>query len=131
MKHLALVFLSLVPVAQAAPQWVEMPGGVGVSKYVDPASRVRTGEVVRVTELMNFQSPRVFSGAVVFSIQWTGEYHCGNRQTRVIAYQAHGELMGGGTPLVAGAESVDWSDVLDGSLASGVWAWACTSPTPL
>lgn len=105
-----------------------MPGGPGLRKYADSTSLVRLGEVARLTEVMNFESPRVFSGAVLFSIRWTSEYHCARRQTRVIGYQAHSEPMGSGPVLVAGAEAVDWSDVLDGSLASGVWRWVCQPP---
>lgn len=117
--------LSFALVTEARADWTEVTGAPGMRKFVDLETVRRTGSVVRVAELMDFQRWLPFSGVHVLSIRWVNDYDCVNRQTRVVSYEAFGEPMGRGVFKIAGAESVDWAPVPAGSLASNVWELLC------
>lgn len=109
----------------AHADWTEVSGAPGLRKYVDLGSVQRSGAVVRIRELIDFNTAQPFSGERVTSIRWINEYHCEHRQTRVVSYEAFDEPMGQGIAKVAGAEVVDWAAVPEGSLSSKVWSVLC------
>lgn len=115
--------MSFTLVADAG--WIEVAGAPGLRKYLRLDSAERRGDVVRVTELIDFTAEQRFSGEPVLSIRWINDYHCERKQTRVVSYEGFAEPMGQGVAKVSGAEDVAWENVPDGSLASKVWAVLC------
>lgn len=125
LRSLAVCLLVSGGVSVASADWVEVPAGEGMKKYVQLGLQAREDQVIRVNELLNFEAPVLFSGVPIASILWQGEYQCEQRKTRVVAYAGFAGPMAQGPLKLTGQEPVAWAAIPSGSLASKVWALLC------
>ncbi len=101
MKRLLIgLALSLVATAASA-QWVLVATGAsGTKTYADPASKKRSGNIVRMWELRDYAKAEVINGKLSYSDQMYIQYDCatGTRQslqtTGFTGKMATGESLG-------------------------------------
>lgn len=105
---------------------------IGVSEiykanvYVDYASVRRTGNVLTMSELFDYESNQTLRGPKVYLSHTTErEYDCHAELTRVLAVRWFSGHMGSGTMIDSLNLISNWTIVERGSIAEALWFAAC------
>ncbi len=124
-KLLFGLFLSLVASATSA-QWVFVGENTSRDKsYADPATKRRTGNVVRMWVLTDYSKPGVIDGKVSLSDRVYTQYDCAERTSQILQLaffsgkMLSGELLGSDTKL----RSRDF--IAPGTMAEAQLNFAC------
>jgi hypothetical protein len=104
---------------------VKLSGDDSVTTYADATTIQRTGDLVRMWELLNFQTLQE-SRNPYFSLKAVREYDCTLEQSRIISLYSYSGQMGTGEMVGSYLEDeVKWEPVMPGSLGQDVWKIAC------
>jgi hypothetical protein len=121
----SLITLLLLSSGPAYAEWLELSGDHRVTVYTDATTIRRTGDLVRMWELVNFQTLQA-SRNPYFSLKAVREYDCTLEQSRIIGLYSYSGQMG--TSEMVGShleDEVKWEPVMPGSLGQDLWKIAC------
>ena len=94
--------------------------------YVDYAAVRRTGNVLTMLELFDYESKHTLRGPKVYLSHMTErEYDCPAELTRVLAVKWYSGHMGSGTMIDSLNLISNWTIVERGSIAEALWFAAC------
>ena len=125
MTRLLLITLLVLSSGPAYAEWLELSGDDRVTTYTDATTIQRTGDLVRMWELLNFQTLQE-SRNPYFSLKAVREYDCTLEQSRIISLYSYSGQMGTGEMVGSYLEDeVKWEPVMPGSLGQDVWKIAC------
>ena len=126
MKRALLGLFLVVIVTAASAQWVFVGENTSRDKsYVDPATKRRTGNFVRIWVLTDYAQPGVINGKVSLSDRVFTQYDCSERTSQILQLaffsgkMLTGELLGSDTKL----RSKDF--IPPGTLAEAQFNFAC------
>jgi hypothetical protein len=120
-----LITLLVLSSGPAYAEWVKLSGDDSVTTYADATTIQRTGDLVRMWELLNFQTLQE-SRNPYFSLKAVREYDCTLEQSRIISLYSYSGQMGTGEMVGSYLEDeVKWEPVMPGSLGQDVWKIAC------
>ena len=123
---LAVIFLMSAP-AHAEWRLVSYAAGSGgFIIYVDPASVLRQGDLVKMLVLYDFRFVQAIQGRSYLSATWQQEFDCAEHRSRQLSYKYHSDNMGNGKVMLAGDdEGNKWSPVAPNSAAAILWNIGC------
>ena len=123
---LAFIFLNSVP---AHAEWRPItyaPGSGGFAIYIDPATVLRQGDLVKMLVLYDFKFVQVIKDKSYLSATWQQQFDCAEHRSRQLAYKYHSDSMGNGKVMFAGDdEGNKWSPVAPKSAAAILWNIVC------
>jgi hypothetical protein len=123
---LVFTFLSSVP---AHAEWRPIShaqGSGGFIIYVDPATVLRQGDLVKMLVLYDFRFVQAIKGKSYLSATWQQEFDCVEHRSRHLAYTYHSDNMGNGKVMFGGDdEDKKWSSVAPKSAAAILWDIVC------
>ena len=126
MKRLLLGLVLAVIATASSAQWVFVGENTSRDKsYVDPATKRRTGTVVRMWVLTDYSKPGVIDGKVSLSDRVYTQYDCAERTSQILQLaffsgkMLTGELLGSDTK----QRSKDF--IAPGTMAEAQFNFAC------
>lgn len=123
---LAFIFLNSVP---AHAEWRPISyaaGSGGFTIYVDPATVLRQGDLVKMLVLYDFKFVQAIKGKSYLSATWQQQFDCADQRSRHLSYKYHSDNMGNGKVMFAGDdEGSKWSLVAPKSAAAILWNIGC------
>jgi hypothetical protein len=127
MRNAIFLMLLAVVSGSAAAAWEAIGGNdiETVTSYADLATIHKSGNMVKMWSLLDYETARVRVGKVYRSIKAEFEYNCKEDRQRVLSYSWHSENMGGGAIVISNTEPSDWSPIPLGAVAETLWRLAC------
>lgn len=123
---LAFIFLNSVP---AHAEWRPITyaaGSGGFTIYVDPATVLRQGDLVKMLVLYDFRFVQAIKGISYLSATWQQQFDCAEHRSRHLSYKYHSDNRGNGKVMLAGDdEGGKWSPVAPKSAAAILWKIVC------
>jgi hypothetical protein len=121
----ALITFLLLSSGPAYAEWVALSGDDRRTSYIDATTIRRGGNLVRMWDLVNFQTLQV-SRNPYFSIKVVREYDCTIEQGRIIGQYAYSGQMGTGEMVDSELEDgVKWEPIMPGSWGQDLRKLAC------
>jgi hypothetical protein len=123
---LAVLFLSSIP---AHAEWRPVTyaaGAGGFTIYVDPATVLHQGDLVKMLVLYDFKFVQAIKGKSYLSATWQQQFDCAEHRSRHLAYKYYSDNMGNGKVMFAGDDGDNkWSLVAPKSAAAILWNIVC------
>jgi hypothetical protein len=122
----AIVMLLLAMVSgSAAAEWSKFWVDNTGSQYFDSASIRRTGSIVKMWVLNDFNKAQAVSAKQFISqkVQW--EIDCKDERMRIVFLSNHAENMGGGVTVYSDSDAFNWVPVSPESMRAILWRVAC------
>ena len=124
---LAFIFLNCVPAHAGWRPITYATGSGGFTIYVDPATVLRRGDLVKMLVLYDFRFVQAIKDTSYLSATWQQEFDCAEHRSRHLSYRYHSDNMGNGKVMLAGDdESNKWSAIAPKSAADILWTIACS-----
>lgn len=98
MHKATLMMLLAVMSSSAVAEWVPVVGNetVGATAYADPATIRKTGNKVKMWDLLDYKTAQGDAGMQYMSMKAQTEYDCKEEQSRPLYLSFHSENMGKG-----------------------------------
>lgn len=109
----------------------ELASGNDASKltvYVDRDTIQRSGKLVKMWQLFDYQTVQTVAGDSLLSYQRYNEYDCAGERTRVLAYTWFSSNMGRGRVVYKTTEAQLWASIIPRSIDHTLWKVACSKP---
>jgi hypothetical protein len=101
-------------------------GSGGFIIYVDPATVLRQGDLVKMLVLYDFRFVQVIKGKSYLSATWQQQFDCAEHRSRHLSYKYQSDNKGNGKVMFAGDdEGNKWSPVAPKSTAAILWNIGC------
>ncbi|MCX7141995.1 MAG: hypothetical protein NT123_13130 [Proteobacteria bacterium] len=125
-KFILTILLAIV-CGNAAAEWIKLTELEAGSVYVDPASVLRDGDVVKLGSLYDLKSAIVSmtNGKPYASQKLQSEYDCRGEKWRMLHFSWHSGKMGEGKMVEYLADAYAWAPVPPGSGVQILWDFAC------
>ena len=124
---LAFLLLNCVPAHAGWRPITYATGSGGFTIYVDPATVLRTGDLVKMLVLYDFRFVQAINNTSYLSATWQQQFDCAGHRSRHLSYRYHSDNMGNGKLMLAGDdENNKWSAVTPKSTAGILWTIACS-----
>ena len=112
--------------SSAAAEWVEIASNQDFTAYVDPVSIRKTGDRVKMWELIDLKAVKVSAAGKDYrSSKTQSEYDCKAGQWRFFFFSDHSGHMGEGEVVYRDADPCTWGPVVLGTISEALWRFAC------
>jgi hypothetical protein len=128
MKRLliGLVLSLAATVTLAQPQWVLVTSDTdGHSYYTEPTTKRRTGNIVRMWELVDFQKPKAFADKTYSSERVYWQYDCSEGTRQYLQSHGYSGQMGSGVELGSRTRPGEKFFVAPGTASEALLNFAC------
>jgi hypothetical protein len=126
MRSIISILLLTVISNQALAGWEKVADGVNSTGYADRASIQKSAASVIMQVLIDYQKPPFDGNNLPYlSLTMRNEYHCSNRQFRVLIITSHAGHMGNGAQPYKTDEPSEWEMVPTTSIQNALWEIAC------
>jgi len=123
MKILFIAFL-LVSTNCFAEWEVALQAKSGTLTYVDEASKVKTGTIVRMLSMTDLKIADSHNGKTFKSIVYDAQYDCKAQQKKFTSVSAYSDNLSRGQ-MIAHSGAEPWQHIAVGSVDEGLWKIAC------
>jgi hypothetical protein len=106
-------------------KWAAEDAAMGMTVYVEPASINKTGNVAKMSSMLDFRAAQVRAGYKFLSQKEQGEYDCKEEKSRVLSFARTSKNMADGATVFSDNAPSKWSPVVPGSAGEILWAIAC------
>lgn len=129
MKKRVVGVLLICAAGSVMANWVRVRGDGVVTVLADPATIVRSGDVVKMWSVINYARPRTTSdGKTYASSRQQLEYDCTENQSRSLFFSRHTEYTGWGDVVYRNDTPGRWIPVPSGSIGGALIKFACHLP---
>ena len=125
-KLIAGLALSLLG-AVAHAQWIEITNNSsGVIFFVDPTSKKRTGDFVRLWSIQNLSRAGIFEGKAYLSLKIFEQFNCKEELSRMTSVLVFSGQMGAGEVVATEHKAnAEWLPVAPDTAGQDVFRYAC------
>lgn len=129
MKKRVVAVLLVCAAGSASAGWVRVRGDGVVNVLADPATIVRSGDMVKMWSVINYMQARATpDGKTYTSSRQQLEYDCVERQSRSLFFSRHTEYTGWGDVVYKNELPGRWIPVPEGSVGAALMKFACHLP---
>ena len=122
----AVVMMLLAGVSgSAAAGWIAVGSSEPSTLYADLTTIRKAGDVVKMSDLLNFKTAQVTQWYRYLSSLTTSEYDCKNERARMLYFSWHSEQMGGGQIVHMDLDPGEWEPIPPRSGVETLWKIAC------
>lgn len=125
MRKFLLVLVMYAACNSALAEWVKVDNNEAVTFYADPATIIKSANMVKMQALHDYKTARKAAGDTLLSSVAQEEYDCKKNQSRVHIYSFYSKNMGKGRKVHTDTESREWQPVRPGSVKETLWLFAC------
>ena len=130
MKKLLLTLMQVLISTSAMAKWVKVGSSadvdVGITLYADPATILKSGNMVKMLRLTDFKAVQGNIGEHYMSTKRQDEYDCVRERRRIIFVAAHSKKMGEGYVVIRVINKLDdWKPISPGSQGEAMCEFAC------
>jgi hypothetical protein len=126
MRRPAVVAVLAALSFSAAAEWVAVSDNDEYVAYADPATLLRAGNFVEMSDLIDLKSPRASPyGTLHASSKARSRFDCETPRMRTTAFTLHSGQMGNGETVETATMSDAWLTVAPGTLLDALWKFAC------
>jgi hypothetical protein len=118
----------LFSIPALAAEWKQLGGGDGFTTSADLSSAQRTGDVVDLWTLWNYDKPEVVAKTEFLSMKEHVLYNCADHTTAIIGYILYSGRDAGGKIKLERTKPAMFVSGLEGSASDGVRKFACAIP---
>ena len=111
--------------AMAEWKWAVEDAGIGIIVYVDPASINKTGDMAKMSSLIDFYAAQGKTGPKFSSQKEQGEYDCKEKKSRTLTFSRASKKMAAGEIVFSDNTPSKWIPVVPGSAGEILWELAC------
>ena len=109
-------------------EWKQLGGGDGFTTSADLSTAQRTGDIVDLWTLWNYDKPEVIAKTEFLSMKEHVLYNCADHTTAIIGYVLYSERDAGGKIKFQRTKPAEFVAALEGSASDGVRKIACAIP---
>lgn len=113
--------------ANSWAQWQLLGENDAETAYLQTAQR-RDQHRVRMWALFDLKTPRTFGDMHYSSMMIHREYHCRDKESRIISMSAHTGSMASGELVYSNSTHYKWAAIEPDSAEEALWNIACTKP---
>jgi len=125
MRKVILMMLLAVVSNGAMAEWVKVGSNKNTAIYVDQTTIQRAGNMSKVWQLTDFNTPNKDMGEEYLSTKDQNEYDCKEAKLRRRASSQHSKNMGGGKVVYSDSYTSKWKPVPPDSGLEILWKFAC------
>ncbi|MBI5625752.1 MAG: hypothetical protein HY935_00885 [Nitrosomonadales bacterium] len=125
MRKVLLMLLLAFVSSGALAEWVKVGGNGDNTLYADPASIIKSSNMVKMRTLHDYKVAVKVAGAVYLSSEVQEEYDCKGNHSRTLFFSFHSRNMGKGKKVYSDTELHAWEPVRLGSVREILWKFAC------
>jgi hypothetical protein len=126
MRKLLIGLVLSVMAVSAQAQWVFVSENENGTKfYADPATKRRTGKVVRIWEITEYSKPRVVKGKAYYSDRAYEQYDCAERTSQTLQITGFSGKMASGESVGSDAQPGNKTFVAPGTSVETMLNFAC------
>lgn len=126
MRQAILIVLLAMVSSSVAAEWVEVGRNEISTFYADPATIRKTGNMVKMWDLLDFKAVQARPyGTPYLSQKTQQEYDCKEEQTQIIDLLRYAENMGKGEVASTDSDSGKREPVRPGTASAALWEFAC------
>ena len=111
----------------ATAEWMSLEGNEELEVYVDPGTRIREGDTVRIMALFNYRKPGYAHGKRYVSSLMQDEYDCVQEKRRRLYLSAHTEPKAQGKTILRNRAAGDWKPITPETVGERLWKTACNT----
>ena len=129
MKRIFAIVLLSFAYSSAAAEWVPLDQTVKGKVYVDPKTKKRDGDMVRLWTLFDYIQGQgmMFNGVLVQSVKDQKQFDCKNDTFRMISFVGHPGAMGGDVALLSkDTPNAVWQSVVPETINQIIFDYACS-----
>ena len=128
-KKRVVALLLVCAAGSATAGWVRVRGDGVVNVLADPATIVRSGDIVKMWSVINYTQVRTMpDGKAYASSRQQLEYDCVEHQSRSLFFSRHTEYTGWGDVVYKNELPGRWIPVPEGSVGAALMKFACHLP---
>jgi hypothetical protein len=120
-----LVVFAFCPAVCSAESWSLIGGGSGTSTSADLSSIKRTGDLVELWTLWNYEKPQTVNGPTFLSMKQKGIYNCVNHASATTEYAMYSGRNGQGKVIFKRSKPAIFEPARPGSSSGGILQFAC------
>lgn len=124
MRNNLIILLLILASANAWAGWQRLGENSAETAYVDAAQK-RDHNRVRMWGLFDLKTPRAFGDMTYSSMKIQREYHCKDKQSRIISMAAFAGNMGSGDMIYSTNTPEKWAAIQPDSVEEALWYIAC------
>ena len=125
MRKVILMMLLAVVSNGAMAEWVKVGSNKNTAIYVDQTTIQRAGNMSKMWQLTDFNTPNKDMGEEYLSTKDQNEYDCKEAKLRRRASSQHSKNMGGGKVVYSDSYTSKWKPVPPDSGLEILWKFAC------
>jgi hypothetical protein len=124
-RRFILLTLLAATSSVAFAEWVAVGTSEPSTLYADPASVQKSGDLVKMLDLLDFKTAQVTDKYRYLSSKTLSEYDCKGGQSRILYFSWHSAHMGGGNIVHIDSDSNEWVPISPRSGVEKLWKIAC------
>ena len=125
MHRAILMMLLAVASSNAAAGWIVIGSSEKYIVYVDPATKNKADNMVRMWNMFDYKAGNSFEGKRLLSSTMQYEYDCKEQRERLLFTSARTQNMGKGDAVVTDPFPHEWRPLPPGSIIEALWNYAC------
>ena len=122
-----LGLILLLATAAANAEWAMSNNDEKLTQYVDRATLRRSGNMVKMWDLVDHKTIQRSSAFYFLSSKWQYEYDCKEERRRALAFIWFDGKMGNGKVVYSNRDSGKWGPISPGSVGETLWKIACNA----
>ncbi len=125
MRKAILMMLLAAMSASAMAEWVLVDESSMGKAYVNPGTVSKSGDLVKLWELIDFKKAQEHGGESFFSFTSEVEYDCVRKSFQTLRTVGLSGHMATGSVIASGSGSRQWQPVAGGTSAERSWRFVC------
>ena len=125
MRKVIVMMLLAAASSSVMAEWVVVDESSFGKTYVNPGTIRRSGDLVKVWELIDFKKSQEHGGESFFSFTSEVEYDCVRKSFQILQTAGLTGHMATGSVIAGGSGSRPWSPVTGGTAAERSWHFVC------
>ena len=126
MRKILLSILLAAASTSASAAWITIGTMDNGTAYFDPTTIQRAGNIARMSDLLDYKEAQSGGAKSAYlSAVSQSEYNCAEPKARLLKFSWYSGHMGAGEVVMANNAAGKWESNPSGSIAEGLWKWAC------
>lgn len=125
MRRAILMMLLAVVSSSAEAGWVAVGSSESYTAYADSAAARKADNMVKMWNIFDYKTGRLFEGKRFLSSTTRYEYDCKEERERLLFISARTQNMGKGDAVITDPFPHEWRPLRHGSIIEALWKYAC------
>jgi hypothetical protein len=125
MNRLLMLIVLLLSATSARAEWTQVSESDDLTFYVDFSTIRRSGNLVKVWQMVDFKTAQSALGRTFLSSKSQGQFDCQEEQYRIVAVLFYSKNMGAGEVVHSASDPRKWAPVVPQSNGETLFKIVC------